>query len=165
MKKRWFRCQCDCGNIKEIYTSSILKTTFPTRSCGCLNLDNLKSEKGHSGLIKVFNSYRGSARRRNLEFNLTPESFQEMATKPCHYCGAESYSMGKGNYRKDSPQESIDHSRFIYTGIDRIDSDKGYVEGNIVPCCKKCNLGKHIMTDEEFKSWITKVFKFYVENK
>ena len=41
--------------------------------------------------------------------------------------------------------------------IDRIDNSKGYIKGNVVSCCKKCNTAKNTMTTEEFKQWIKKV--------
>jgi hypothetical protein len=33
-KKRWWRCKCDCGNLKDVPTNRL--TTGGTRSCGCL---------------------------------------------------------------------------------------------------------------------------------
>jgi hypothetical protein len=34
------------------------------------------------------------------------------------------------------------HRDFRWNGIDRIDSSKGYVPGNVVPCCTVCNIMK-----------------------
>lgn len=36
-------CQCDCGNIKEIRSSSITKAYQPTRSCGCIQREVAKN--------------------------------------------------------------------------------------------------------------------------
>lgn len=156
--KSKFRCKCDCG--KEILSDaySILKGS--SKSCGCYNLDNITKERGHSGLVKVYNVYRQNAKRRELPFELSLEKFKEMVTQNCSYCGSEPYSRGQGNYRKDSSQESIDHSKFTYSGVDRIDSDKGYIETNVVPCCKICNLAKHEMSQEQFKVWLNKACDF-----
>lgn len=35
-----WECQCDCGNIKIISSNSLMRQTSPTRSCGCLMLEN-----------------------------------------------------------------------------------------------------------------------------
>lgn len=35
-----WRCQCDCGNISTVRTSSL--TSGQTKSCGCLRLDNMR---------------------------------------------------------------------------------------------------------------------------
>jgi hypothetical protein len=45
-------------------------------------------------------------------------------------------------------------------GIDRIDSKLGYVEGNVVSCCKICNSAKGDLTLAEFENWINKMIKF-----
>lgn len=42
---------------------------------------------------------------------------------------------------------------FIYQGIDRVDSDKGYVTGNVLPCCRICNCAKGTLTKTEFECW------------
>lgn len=34
-----WRCKCDCGNIKDIHSVSLTRTTKPTRSCGCFCKD------------------------------------------------------------------------------------------------------------------------------
>ena len=36
----YWLCKCDCGEFKEVYTSSL--TSGNTNSCGCLNLDNIR---------------------------------------------------------------------------------------------------------------------------
>ena len=46
-------------------------------------------------------------------------------------------------------------------GIDRIDSSKGYVKGNVVTSCKYCNTAKNTMTQQEFKEWIVRVYEHY----
>jgi hypothetical protein len=74
------------------------------------------------------------ARRRGKEFNLDFESVSAMITGNCHYCGIDGQ-----------------------LGLDRIDSDKGYIEGNVVSCCKTCNFAKRTMTEQEFYSWIDRI--------
>jgi hypothetical protein len=37
-------------------------------------------------------------------------------------------------------------------GIDRMNSDLGYIEGNMVPCCGICNITKMDYSAEEFIS-------------
>lgn len=36
-------CQCECGNIKKIRSSSLTKAHQPTRSCGCIQREIAKS--------------------------------------------------------------------------------------------------------------------------
>ena len=73
-------------------------------------------------------SYRSDAKRREHEFTLTKEEFMLFWQKPCHYC--------------NDPIETA--------GLDRVDNNKGYVLGNLVPCCWTCNMAKRAMTKADF---------------
>ena len=44
-----------------------------------------------------------------------------------------------------------------YNGIDRVNPALGYVEDNVVTCCKICNIAKHDLRLEEFLAWIEKL--------
>ena len=46
---------------------------------------------------------------------------------------------------------------YKYNGIDRVDNEKGYEEGNVVPCCKICNVAKHDMEQKDFIFWARSV--------
>jgi hypothetical protein len=68
------------------------------------------------------NSLKTSARVRGILVSITREQHSVLVSLPCHYC------LGPLN-----PTGS---------GLDRLDSSKGYEEGNVVPCCKGCNTQK-----------------------
>lgn len=75
-----------------------------------------------------FSYYRSNAKIKKLDFTLTFEDFIKFWKNPCYYCG-----------------------RVLKTiGLDRIDSSKGYIITNIVPCCSDCNYAKLEMTGQEF---------------
>ena len=48
-RKGYVVCQCDCGNKKEIRSTSLTKTKQPTRSCGCIQREKA-SEIGSKGI-------------------------------------------------------------------------------------------------------------------
>ena len=73
-------------------------------------------------------SYKGGALRRGLGFLISEEAFSAFWQQPCVYCGAE----------------------ILTVGLDRVDSDRGYIEGNIVPCCTACNYSKRTYTAKEY---------------
>ena len=77
--------------------------------------------------VKLYN-YKKSAKKRNLTFELSDEEFLNLVKLPCHYC----------EYNDD------------VIGIDRKDSNKGYVKSNILPCCEQCNLMKNDSTYKNF---------------
>jgi len=101
------------------------------------NLDYYKKQnkKYSESPIKKLNTYKNSAKRRNVVFKLDMDLFMEYWNKPCFYCGSEIKTIG----------------------LDRIDNNKGYVENNIIPCCKACNSMKSKMNKEEFINHCTKI--------
>lgn len=130
---QWY-CLCECGN-KTLVLGSDLKRG-KTQSCGCRQEITHKSfwSKRYYGRIKR------SAKRRGIDFELTEEQVWKLSQQLCHYCKAP-----PGNKLK------IGKRIFIYQGIDRVDSNKGYVPGNVVPCCISCNSAKGDGTYSWFK--------------
>ena len=138
---------CHCG---KGFTAQCRKlSTKQTKSCGCLKYSGLT--RGHSfsynstnkkTLSRVYSSYKHSAKVRNLELSIDKENFGELASQECFYC-------------KEVPE--------TYHGLDRIDPQFGYVIDNVVPCCKKCNLMKHTLTQQEFVKHITKIYQALVK--
>ena len=63
---------------------------------------------------------------------------------PCHYCSVlpERVVIAK------SFGEVVRHG-----GVDRPDNSLGYSDGNMVPCCEKCNKGKNNNTVDGFLFW------------
>lgn len=79
--------------------------------------------------------YNASAKRMNSLFELDRGDFKNILLSNCNYCGSD-----------------------IALGIDRLDSSKGYIKSNSVPCCTKCNFAKHTMSVEEFKEHILLIY-------
>ena len=90
---------------------------------GYRKTDKCKSYwKTHQKTIAYkWNLLKTSARQRGVALHLTKEDNERICTSKCHYCG-------------DYP---VDHN-----GIDRVDNNKGYIIGNVVPCCTFCNMAK-----------------------
>ncbi len=62
---------------------------------------------------------KASAKKRGIEFSLTVEELATAREGNCSYCGHPTSVLG--------------------AGLDRSDSSKGYIPGNVVPCCPDCN--------------------------
>lgn len=148
-KTRWI-CLCDCGKEKLTYATELTRGRGTSCGYGCLYYPLQIPPSKY-----IWFNYRGSAKRKNLPFILTLEQLSSIISQPCGYCGREpSQSMSSSQMRKH-PSYKI----FRYNGIDRIDSAKGYVEGNVVPCCKPCNEMKSDKSYEEFLRLVSEIYK------
>jgi len=142
-KVNLWKCQCNCGEIRTYSTTQLRHAT----SCGCLKKARMskprtdKEVKINNKLkSSVFCQYSRGARNRDLEFLLSRELVEKLSQSNCYYCGSAPTNKVKFNGRE-----------YTYNGIDRVDNTKGYVEGNVVSCCKHCNHFKGERTFEEFK--------------
>ena len=78
--------------------------------------------------LAKFKMYVRGAKLRGIVFDLTFEQFMTFWQKPCHYSGHTIATIG----------------------LDRVDNTKGYVVGNVVPCCTTCNRFKRKMDPMDY---------------
>lgn len=113
------------------------------------NREIIKAKKQHTRANSRFADLRYEAKRRKLEFNLTFENYQKYISEPCYYC----------NFELGEPVTSG-------AGLDRVDSSKGYIEGNVVSCCRMCNLIKSdFLSQEETKIAVKAIIDVRESNK
>jgi hypothetical protein len=158
-----WNCICSCG--KECQASSNQLRCSRKKSCGCLNDDTRKGNFLNNNYARIYEdysvdlykkfytSYKARAKQRGQPFEITREEFIDMIQLPCGYCGLageDKYVLSGSGYKY----------KLFGNGIDRIDSSVGYVKSNCVPCCKTCNIAKNSLSDEEFKSWIDRVYLY-----
>ena len=115
-----------------------------------------RSPYGAATFNQLYNAYKCGAKVRNYSFELTKDYFAKITKQNCFYCGVEPRQIEKNNY---------DNGDYIYNGIDRIDSNKGYVIGNCVPCCGRCNEAKMAESQQDFLSWVERVYNYSVKGK
>lgn len=116
--------------------------------CRGLNLRKSSEEitwRNHFGMVK------GRKQSKEKGFDLTIDAFMEISKRDCYYCGQEP-TPTKG-HRSWS-------THILTNGLDRIDSSRGYLMDNVVPCCSTCNIAKSDKTQEDFYLWIRKVSEF-----
>jgi len=82
-----------------------------------------------------YTKIKRSAKVREINFALPFQIYEsKLWGEPCHYCGVD----------------------IEVTGLDRKDSNKGYVPDNVVPCCRDCNTKKQGKPYEQFLEEIKK---------
>lgn len=89
--------------------------------------------------------------KRGLSCDLSGEEILRLVKSKCHYCG----DINSNHFKYTQPNFYYD---FYYNGIDRIDSSKGYIKGNVLPCCKTCNISKMDMNYNDFINHIVKIY-------
>jgi hypothetical protein len=139
----YWLCQCSCGNTKEILRCN-LRTKSHTRSCGCLSDERRRTQKNYkegSAFRAVLSGYKTDAKRRGYTWELTDEQFRTITQSNCHYTGRSPRTVHTTKCGAE---------QYVYNGIDRKDSTKGYSLENCVPCCKQANLMKRDVDYEEF---------------
>lgn|SRR3990167_3061709 len=101
------------------------------------NKKKVADKRWHEKYTLTINSrcsiYRSGAKRRGFTFNFTVKEFESLVSRPCYYCGGNSY------------------------GIDRLDSNVGYLKENCVSCCKMCNRMKNIFSTTNFVDQCKKI--------
>lgn len=96
---------------------------------------------------------RGMARKtksRTVAWTLSREEVLLLVRQRCHYCDSEPSQVKHSNGR---------HQTVFFNGIDRLDSDCGYIQGNVVPCCKWCNFAKNTQSYPQFKEWVKRTYR------
>jgi hypothetical protein len=143
----WCRCVCDCGKIVKV-RGGYLRSCH-TNSCGCNRAFRLP--KGEAGLSVLYNHrYKARARRAGLPFSVDRDTFRKLVKKSCYYCGRLPSRVAKTVSK---------HSRFVYNGLDRVDSSKGYTLDNVVTCCRDCNIMKMDKSQDAFLNKIRRVHR------
>lgn len=100
----------------------------------------------------MFDRFNKRYSKKGLNCNIKGKELLELLKSDCHYCGQE-------------PSNSLEYKQkyfsysFKYNGLDRVNSSKGYIKGNVVPCCKKCNLAKSDMSYQDFINHIKRIYK------
>lgn len=153
-----YLCKCECGTERLVRPWSLNQRK--SLSCGCKQKEKVGERIIESGFISIrkniFRNYTMAANRRNYEFSLSFDEFDNLINKPCHYCGTEGSMTSEGTYRQGEP--SVDYSMYRYNGVDRVDNNLGYTIENTVSCCNICNNSKSTLTLKEWREWLERAY-------
>lgn len=146
---------CDCGHKQTVSLSNIkagrpamcLKCSYVKR--GQESVGKLRRYDDHTAARDTYSDRKNRAIKQSRTYNLSFEEFYEIAKRNCFYCGSEPSNCNKAltPWAQD----------FIYNGLDRVDSSRGYEPDNVVACCWKCNYMKRDLSVFDFFSHIEKI--------
>lgn len=150
---RW-KCECECGNIINVKRSSLVYGK--TKSCGCLKESltgsNHHAWKGFGNIPGGFISkYKNHAKRRGIPFILSLSYLDNLFQKQNGKCALTGKLLSFENYG---------YKNYANASLDRIDSSKGYIEGNVQWLDKDVNFMKQSLSQEKFIQLCTEVVEF-----
>ena len=157
-RKATWQCRCECGKIVTVCGSSL--RNGDTQSCGCLRNEKASERvraralpTGETAFNQLILQMKHGARRRDYIWDLTNNQVRQLTSQSCFYCGMKPFQ-----HRASVPGRN---GTYVYNGLDRIDNTQGYLLENVVPCCGRCNKAKNIMTTEEFKAWVCRIYEHF----
>lgn len=150
-------CRCKCGDIRPVLTRNLIsgKSRQCMRCAGKARPKPVRTPPGYANKRNVFYVYQKKAADRGFAFELSQDELLELTQQDCTYCGAP---PGNRMYLKH-----CNGPAFVYNGIDRQDSTQGYVAGNVVPCCRQCNVAKSNHPLPVFIEWAKRVAAHMVD--
>ena len=149
--RQWLCC-CKCGFERIFLTSNLYGNGFKKatlcRKCykQSIELHNRIEYVPNRFWYKLLNV----ANRRKIEVSITKKyifNIYKKQNKKCSLTGEKLYfTKLKSNYH-----------RYTTASLDRIDSSKGYIKGNVQWVCKKINMMKQQYSQKEFIEMCKKV--------
>lgn len=116
-------------------------------------INKSKIEWEISAVNRLFSNSRASAMNRGLAWSISKKFFANLIRSNCYYCNAPPSNV----YQRKGRRNPI----FFYTGIDRLNNNKGYTKDNVAPCCSKCNkLKSNLLTAEQAKVVIKALLEY-----
>lgn len=135
--------QCICGTTKDVRVSSLFRGET-TRCMRCSAKQRSKTYfKGMGEMSQSFYYHlQKSAESRQIEFNVTKEHLWNLFIEQGRKCALSGLDICFYTHYKNKKEQTA--------SVDRIDSSKGYIEGNIQWVHKYVNLMKLNFSQDEF---------------
>lgn len=158
--KRIYKCKCDCGNTVNV--SYVNLNNGFTKSCGCLSKRYFSDSPNYSGFNEISGSFWHhlvqSAKNRQIDFNLSIEYIYNLFIQQNKKCALSGIPISFG---------IIKNRKYIVektASLDRIDSNGGYIEGNVRWVHKDINKMRNVFSDDYFL-YLCKAIIDYKETK
>lgn len=155
----YWRCICDCGTEKLIASGNL---TGKVKSCGCYKRKGGRRNHGWKGVGDLGASFvanlKSQAKYRHIEFNLSVEYLWNLFVSQDKKCALTRIPLRI----TESYKEAI-HDKGT-ASLDRIDSNGGYVEGNVQWVHKDVNLMKQDLTQSDFFVLCRDVYRTLADN-
>lgn len=144
-KAMWLM-RCECGREKVINSSSVKAGL--TTSCGCYKQSALR--RGVGNIAQAYwHKLEKSAWGRDIPFQITKEEAWSLFSQQRGRCALSGVEI--------TLFPNWDRYRLQTASLDRIDSTKGYVIGNVQWVHKRVNFLKRDYSEEELIYWCNRI--------
>lgn len=136
-KNRRILARCKCG--KQKYLSHTQWKSLI--SCGCAKHRKGIESANYKGTLNIpgdhIACFKRGAKSRNIEFNVSDEYLESLFVYQNKRCALTNIKLWFANKKRTA-------------SLDRIDSKRGYVEGNLQWVHKDINVAKHALSQKDF---------------
>jgi hypothetical protein len=137
-RQRTWNCRCECGDVHEIAGGDLRNG----RSAGCQKCKSRRQEK--LAYSRLYHFAKTRAKERGLEFAITKEYALALLDRQDFKCALTGLPLEVALSARKHMRGGTSAS------LDRIDSSKGYVVGNVQWLHKDVNRMKWILSESRF---------------
>ena len=162
-------CQCDCGNECEKKSASLKNHHHNCNiknSCGCENKKHARW-KALDINTRHFSRIKSGAKKRGLEFDITPEFVDQLYKKQEKKSGISGKAIvmpgkvGVGSGLAQCPSDNKDN----IASLDRIDSSKGYTIDNVWWISRRENSCKMDLSIEDVEQFFKDGYEYLKKSR
>jgi hypothetical protein len=165
--KRCTSCLVDLIHPNNISTHNIKNSTYLCRTCN--NKQKYQQEKNRrknksfgdtSHVADILKGVRKRAKKRKLEFSLRTKDIKKLLSSNCPILGIK-YELNKTGLKWGNKEGQNNWATSL--SVDRIDNNKGYIQGNIILVSSMANAIKNQATPDQIQKVATFYKKLYNE--
>lgn len=146
-------CECDCGNIVEVYSNNLYSKK--TKSCGCNRFPKRENHHSFRGVGELSGKYiyriKQNAKSRKISFNISPKQLWQLFLKQNRKCALTGLDL-----QFSTTEELRDGT----ASLDRINSKRGYIISNVQWVHKDINELKWDKTYEQLVDLCQKIVNY-----
>lgn len=153
--RKWYATvQCACGHVKDVQENNLISGNSSRcgNSCPAKPPHANALPCGVAAMRNRYSRYKTNAKERGLAFSITVSQFNEITQRECYYCGLQPTNVARVRLASRTGD-------YVYSGLDRVNSELGYTYDNLVACCMTCNRCKGNRPMAEFLDWITQIYR------
>jgi hypothetical protein len=143
-KLAYWKCKCECGEILSVAGTKLTSNSKKRRACKTCSFPIGNKRTQFTGYEEiggmVFSKIKAKAKERNLEFDIDIKYIWDLFIKQDRKCALSGMSIGFSEKTTKLKENTA--------SLDRIDSSKGYIPGNVQWVHKRINLLKLFLPED-----------------